>query len=183
MLLDAFVISIIISLLFRHKLSNLKYLKWKWLNLFILAFLIKLAIIWLSFKHVEFIVKYHSILHILSFGFLLFAALGNIKLPGFKLIFIGILLNLIVIIANGGQMPVSAKALQQSGLSSYQEVLKRGEYLTHKLLDKDTKLKFLADILYIKKPYPRSTAFSIGDVFIAMGVFWLIFKGTERKEG
>ena len=182
MLLDVFVISIVIVLIFRHSLSNLKYLEWRWLELFILAFLIQFAIVWLSFKNVEFIIKYHSILHISSFIILLISAFGNVKLPGFKLIIIGILLNFTVIVANGGQMPVSTIALQKSGLGSYQKVLEKGEYLTHKLLDKNTKLKFLADRLYIRKPYPRSTAFSVGDIIIGLGLFWLIFKGTEKKE-
>ncbi len=186
MLLDVFIVSIVITLLAGHKLSNFKNLKLKWIELFILGFLIQLTIVWLSFKNVAFVEKYHFWLHILSFALLFIGIVKNINVPGFKWMGIGIFLNFLVIVANNGQMPVSGIGLEKVGLGSYKAILQSGKYLTHTLIDKGTRLSFLADRFYIPHPYPRPTLFSIGDIFIGIGLFILIFKGTmpkREKEG
>ncbi len=182
MLLDVLIVSIVITLLFGHKLSNLKDLKLKWIELFILGFLIQLAIVWLSFKNVSFVEKYHFALHILSFLLLFIGIYKNLHVPGFKWIGVGVALNFLVIFANNGQMPVSGIGLEKIGLSGYKEILQSGKYLTHTLIGKGTHLPFLADRFYIPHPYPRPTLFSIGDVFIGIGLFILIFKGSMSKE-
>ncbi len=186
MLLDIFILSVIITFLFRHKFSNLKHLELKWIELFVLGFIIQLGIVWFSFKGVNFVIKYHFYLHILSFILLFIGIYKNIHLPGFKWILIGVFLNFLVIIINNGQMPVSSIGLDKVGLSSYKKVLESGKYLTHTLIGKNTKLPFLADRFYIPHPYPRPTLFSIGDIFIGIGIFLFLFLGTlpkKEKEG
>src|SRR5688572_22738549 len=49
-------------------------------------------------------------LYVGSTGIVLLALLFNLRQPGFWLIFIGAVANLIAIVANGGQMPASAEA-------------------------------------------------------------------------
>ena len=182
MLLDVFIISVVVTLLAGRKLTNLKNLDFKWVELFILGFLIQVLIVWLSFKDVTFVVKYHVYLHILSFILLFIGIWKNINLPGFKWIAVGIFLNFLVIFINNGQMPVSSTGLEKVGLSSYKEVLESGKYLTHTLISTHTRLPLLADRFYIPPPYPRPTLFSIGDIFIGIGLFILIFSGSKAKE-
>jgi hypothetical protein len=68
---------------------------------------------------------------------------------------------------NGGQMPVSQEALIKAGIPEQINSV----IVTHTLIAKDTVLKFLGDIFILPKPYPRPKVFSIGDVFMDVGVF------------
>ena len=74
-----------------------------------------------------------------SFVLLIAFALLNFRAPGFILIFTGLLLNAIVIVANHG-MPVSREALVRSGQeSTLTDLQKHGGY-KHHLADDDTVL-------------------------------------------
>ncbi|WNQ12896.1 DUF5317 domain-containing protein [Paenibacillus aurantius] len=94
--------------------------------------------------------------------------------PGFMVIAAGVLLNFIVIAANGGRMPVSLEAA--SILDPYfVEILKNGVlYGKHQALTEATHLGFLGDIIPLTKPYPRSQVISIGDVVMNIGIFFFI---------
>jgi len=75
-------------------------------------------------------------------------------------LFVGSFLNLVVIRANGGKMPVLV----------IEGVLKERESETHKDVDENTKLRFLADVFYLRIPFLGIiTFFSIGDVLILVG--------------
>lgn len=106
---------------------------------------------------------------------LLIAVWSNIRLPGFKLIFAGLICNTIVILANQGRMPVSREALITSGQEEAIGGLLAGSSPTHQLLQgTTTRLPWLADIFALPAWWPLAVAFSIGDVLIALGVFIFI---------
>ncbi len=90
---------------------------------------------------------------------------------------LGTFLNFIVIMLNGGQMPVSQEALIKAGIPEQIN----DEIITHTIIAKDTVLKFLGDIFILPKPYPRPKVFSAGDVFLAVGVFIYIQEIMVKK--
>lgn len=103
----------------------------------------------------------------------LYFLLVNRRHSGFHLIFIGVLLNFIVMAANGGRMPVSLEAA--SVLDPYfVEVLKEGIYAKHQALTDSTWFGFLGDIIPLSSPYPREQVISIGDVVMNIGIFLFI---------
>ncbi|WP_094548988.1 DUF5317 family protein [Petroclostridium xylanilyticum] len=53
-------------------------------------------------------------------------------------------------------------------------MLKSQMVITHTLITSSTRLSILADIIAIPKPYPLPKVLSIGDIFIAFGVFVFI---------
>ncbi|ABO67101.1 Conserved hypothetical protein [Geobacillus thermodenitrificans NG80-2] len=93
--------------------------------------------------------------------------------PGLPVIFAGVLLNFIVMAANGGRMPVSVEAAQFLG-REYIEALKAGLYAKHQAITSDTLLPFLGDIIPLSPPYPRQQVISIGDVVMNVGAFLFI---------
>lgn len=108
----------------------------------------------------------------------LFVVIGlNRRNPAIVLMGAGILLNFIVIAANGGKMPVSAEGLHRAGMDAYIEVLEGDDILTHQLADDETRLLFLADIFWFAPPYPRPKVFSVGDVVLGIGTCWLLVGG------
>lgn len=93
---------------------------------------------------------------------------------GFWLIMIGVFLNFLVMLVNGGRMPVSYEAASVLD-PIYLEMLKSGDAVTkHYLLDASTRLAFLGDIIPLSSPYPRTQAISIGDVVMNFGIFLFI---------
>jgi len=91
--------------------------------------------------------------------------------PGFWYIFIGVGLNFLVMVLNGGRMPVSLEAAKVLD-PVYIEMLKNGVTVTkHVMLSESTHLAFLGDIIPIAPPYPRTQVISIGDIVMNIGIF------------
>jgi hypothetical protein len=106
----------------------------------------------------------------------------NRSLPGAKLILLGTALNLSVVLANGGYMPVTPEALQRSGHEDRVVVRGDGVYVLGSkdvVLDlAQTRLWPLSDILGIPKEAPFSASFSLGDVAVALGAFVLVYQAV-----
>jgi hypothetical protein len=93
---------------------------------------------------------------------------------GFWLIMTGVFLNFMVMLVNGGRMPVSLEAASVLD-PIYLKMLQSGDAVTkHYLLDSSTRLPFLGDIIPLSSPYPRTQAISIGDVVMNLGIFLYI---------
>lgn len=119
-----------------------------------------------------------------TYGILLTFLILNRSLPGVKLIFLGATLNLIVMLANGGYMPVTPEALLRSGHEDH-IVVQSGHRYVHGSKDivlekEDTRLYALSDVLGFPKTMPFSTNFSIGDLVIGVGAFWLSYRAIPR---
>ncbi len=103
----------------------------------------------------------------------------------FKFIFVGVLLNFIVMAVNGGRMPVSGEAALHLD-PYYLETLKNSLYAKHTLVTDSTIFAFLGDIIPLKAPYPREQIISIGDVVMNIGGFLAIqaimLRKKEREE-
>jgi len=90
---------------------------------------------------------------------------------GFWFIFAGVVLNTVVMLANGGRMPVSEEAASVLD-PIYLKMLKEDPVIyKHVLMTSATHLPFLGDIIPLSPPYPRRQAISIGDVIMNFGMF------------
>jgi hypothetical protein len=127
-----------------------------------------------------------SILFLLSYPLLLVFVWRNRHLAGSWMLGVGVLLNLVVIAANGGFMPISPDTLARLKPSAPPD---RWETNTHRhhskgiiLSKSETLLWALSDILALPPPFPLPTAFSLGDAFLAAGAFVLLQEamGNER---
>lgn len=97
----------------------------------------------------------------------------NRRLPGMALAAGGMLLNVMVIALNGA-MPVSLPAAERAGVRVREMGIK------HEVLDPDTLLPWLGDVI----PLPGVGALiSLGDVVLAMGIAWLVYRRTMAGRG
>ncbi|MFB0545406.1 MAG: DUF5317 domain-containing protein [Anaerolineae bacterium] len=111
-----------------------------------------------------------AVLLLLSYALLFVFIWYNRHLPGMKVIALGVFLNFLVLVANGGFMPIAPEALTRLGRS--------GELGIHDDCSKDipmsrdeTRLWLLSDIFVFPPPFPLPTAVSLGDVLLALGAF------------
>ncbi|MBE3092006.1 MAG: DUF5317 domain-containing protein [Candidatus Atribacteria bacterium] len=176
------IISIIIGLLRNGKLSSLSQISLKRIELIVLACLIQAGLIFLGSKKIKFILDYSSYMIIFSYIVLLLAVWNNKKLKGMKIIFLGIVFNFIVIVANGGHMPVLLSSLYKAGLNDFALVLKEGTYVTHTLITEKTLCAFLADVIPLSPPCPDPSVVSAGDFLMFYGVFSLFQNAMLKKE-
>ncbi|HAG07795.1 MAG: hypothetical protein XD69_0468 [Clostridia bacterium 62_21] len=87
---------------------------------------------------------------------------------------LGTFLNLVVMVANGGFVPVPLEALQRTTPPEMIAKMQQGIPDCHSILmDESSRLTFLADNFYVPRPFPFPAAFSVGDFIIGVGAFWL----------
>jgi hypothetical protein len=109
---------------------------------------------------------------------LVFAAI-NIRKPGFWVLSLGLLLNFLAIVLNGGLMPVSPTTLSHVFPSTPIDHWQVGTRLVYSkeiiLPASATRLWFLADRFTIPQWIPNTVAFSYGDALISLGAFWILW--------
>jgi hypothetical protein len=130
-----------------------------------------------------------SILFVSSMILLLAFSLLNIHKISFWPISLGFVLNFVVILVNGGFMPVSPETVSkllpgQDGKWMIGQRLGYGKDII--LTPESTRFEFLADRFVLPQIGNFHVAFSLGDIFIAVGVIWLLWslggKPGESKQ-
>jgi hypothetical protein len=107
-----------------------------------------------------------------SYALLLAFALKNRRMAGVPVIVFGLLLNGLVVTANGG-MPVSRSALVASGQGPVLHLLLEDEGAKHHLMRAgEDLLTPLGDVIPV--PQPIGQVISLGDIFVYAGLVWLI---------
>jgi hypothetical protein len=181
-LLEIMVLSIIVGYLRRGSLTPLVGLPFRRLYLLFFAVGIQIAIFSLlpGVRWLPAVARPY--LHLLSYGLVILALWFNCRIPGFWAIGVGMLMNLAVIAANGGHMPVIAANLSRIGYPEAADSLIAGQAVNNSiLLQESTQLKQLADIFYLPGPFPSPNVFSLGDVVIAAGVFLFFQLAMKSK--
>jgi hypothetical protein len=127
-----------------------------------------------------------SILQVSSLTILLAFSLLNIHKISFWPISLGFLLNFLVILFNGGLMPISPDTVRKllPGQDVNWEIGQRLGYGKDIVLTPEmTRLWFFSDRFILPGWIRVHVAFSLGDVFIALGVVWLLWTlGGRSKE-
>jgi hypothetical protein len=127
-----------------------------------------------------------SILLVSSLIILLIFSILNIRKASFWPISIGFLMNFLVIALNGGFMPISIETVLKliPGSEGTWIIGQRFGYTKDVILTSSlTKLWFLSDRFVLPDWTKVNTAFSLGDIFIAIGVIWLLWMlGGKQKQ-
>lgn len=113
---------------------------------------------------------------------LLFFAFLNRRVPGMMVLMLGLGSNLAVILANGGFMPLTVDAASRLVDQTVLDTLVIGERISSASKDillPETRilLPWLADRFVPTQNMPYRFAFSLGDVFVAAGAFWMLVGG------
>jgi len=175
------IASIIIALLRGGELEKLSTISMWGVPLFALALLLRVLIWVFGLLGFSGLLRYSPFFVIISYLLLIYASVANMKLPGFRYINLGLLLNSFVIIINGGQMPVllPQEAIQNVNMTN---ILAEETEGLHFLISNNTLFAFLGDVIPMPKPFPDSSILSVGDIMIMVGLFILIQKTMKQEE-
>lgn len=178
-LVVAVVFSLVVGLLRGGRLGGLIRLPLRWAPLAVIAFAVQAYFIYrapLRGSGVPW--GWQEMLLFGSHILILVVLWANRKLAGAKWIAYGLLLNLLVMIANGGWMPVTPEALIRTGQAGLVSSMASGIRVQGSksivLSQHETRLWFLSDVFVLAKPFPLPSVFSIGDALVAVGVFLLL---------
>lgn len=187
MILELAVISILVGLIRRGSLRNLGNIPVRHIYVFALSLLILPCVFLLM--HVygrETALPFVRAANIVQYVLLLIAVVLNLHIKEMRLAALGVFFQFLVIVANGGVMPVSKWAIRAAGVDWMFKLETTAGFVRHSIMGSDTRLWFLGDIIPIPGealkgiiPIPALINFikevaSIGDVFIAIAVFIII---------
>lgn len=117
----------------------------------------------------------------IQYGLLFLFLLLNLRRPAWPLFaFAGTLLNFLVIVNNGGCMPVSPSLLGEAGARLTQ--LAQGQVYAYCLANTSTRLAFLGDIIRIGSASRPLGFASIGDLLLGLGVGILCWHMTREAQ-
>lgn len=158
----------------------------RWPGLVIFAFIPQLVYFYLARAGIRVSGEWAPVILISSQVLLLVFVWLNRKQPGFWLLGAGLLMNFLVIVLNGGLMPISPEAVRKIYPNVPESAWSVGRRLGN---GKDivlpvsaTRLWFLSDRLVTPEWLHYPVAFSVGDVLVALGAFWLLWSlGGENK--
>lgn len=175
MLWEAILLGVMIGWLIKGRIKNLNNLELRGWPLIITAIALQ-TIILADFHFQGYLEPYSPYLYMLSFLLLLVFTVMQKLQTGIILIGIGILLNLIVITANQGKMPVDTSRLPDNVALELAAGTISPFYTNS---DEKTNLSFLGD--WIPVWYKDNRLLSIGDLLLALGVIVYIPDSMQKK--
>jgi len=195
MLLDAAIVTLIVGVLIgRGKLVRLRELDLRAPLVFVLAAVVKIAVGVAGARGLGLAAQVGPPANMVSYLLVLLGLLLNRHLWAMRMVSVGVLLNSLVIFANGGSMPVDRALAERAGNVGLVRLLdqaslqsERGRsggtatYVGHKAVTERTRLRPLADVVLLPMLVPRPQWWSpgsIGDIFMTVGTCWLMLSAT-----
>jgi hypothetical protein len=179
MILIALCIALLLGLiLVGGRVSNLASVNVKSGWLAPVAFLMQAYLVFFPAERAGEVLDPRSLLLVASHVLLFVVIWQNRHLSGIKVIGLGLLLNFVVMIVNGGFMPITPETLVRIGYDGNASQLETG-YIVGRTKNVvvepgEAALWFLSDIMVIPRPFPIPTALSVGDLLIVMGVAFFL---------
>lgn len=175
MIIEPLILSLIVAKIRKGKFKNLENIEIRAWYLLLMAASIQIILSILKGRGLGLLFEDHFVyLHIISYLLMIICVVLNLNKNSMKALLIGIILNFIVIFANGGKMPVSLNGVR--GINdNIGSQLPLSEFdIKHQGITSDTRLVYLSDIILIPEPYPLPKILSIGDIFLMIGLFMFL---------
>ncbi|UCC68203.1 MAG: DUF5317 domain-containing protein [Armatimonadota bacterium] len=180
MLLDAAVLTIVVGALGGGRLGRLKGLELRAPGVFIVAAAVQIGVMALGARGTPAVASVGGAVQIVTYVLLLVGLWLNRHLWGIRIAAVGVFLNFLVIVANGGSMPVDRELAMRAGNLRLVAMVDSQTYRSHMAATESTRLRPLGDVLSLPMLVPRPRFFSpgsVGDVFVTAGACWLILSG------
>ncbi len=110
-----------------------------------------------------------DVLHLSTYALAAAFFVVNRSVRGLWLVAVGGALNLVAIAANGGVMPASRWAVETAGLPIRPNEFANSQTLAH------PRLLALGDVFAVPAGWPFANVFSVGDVVLLIGAFFVLY--------
>jgi MFS family permease len=182
MFLSAILLALLTGALLGGGLPRLADLRLRWLPLLAVALAIRIGAVLMRANAPDLDVPLGPAF-ILVYALILLWLAGNWRVPGLQIASVGIGLNTLAITLNGGMMPIWAQAFSAAG---FQPDAIAGDPF-HFLASASNLTTFVSsgglfgDVIPIPLPIIRDVV-SVGDVLLALGIFWAIVYSMTRPD-
>ncbi len=178
MFVEAVILGLIIGIFRNGSFDNLRNIRIRGITLIVLAGIIQyMPVLVGRFDMFANKLKWFTPISILL---LLICLLINLDRKGILFIFIGTLMNFIVLIINNMKMPVLFKSLRISGLEHMIMPIKMGDTINYMSFSDAWFISgYFGKVIPIPDVYPLAHVMSLGDIFITLGI--VIFVATAMK--
>lgn len=167
LLLVPLLAGLVLGVIFGGKLANLLLLQFRWPWWVVVALVIREATVFTPLSRVDGVQYVYAAMVVALIAWMLW----NVnRLRGVIVVAAGTALNLLVILANGARMPVSA--------SNAASLVERGHVGQYTVMGSGTNLSWLGD--WIAVPGPLGGIYSPGDLVVGMGIGIVAFYATRR---
>ena len=177
MLFDAAILTIVVGLIAGGRVGRLKDLGLRAPWVFVAAALVRIVLVVMGAREAPATEQIGGALHVATYLVLLLGLWRNRHLRAMWVVALGVALNVLVIAANGGSMPVDRELAVQAGNTRLVRMMESPRHAIHTPVTGDTRLQPLADVLLLPRPYPNPHVFSVGDVFVTIGACLLLLVG------
>jgi len=180
MLIGGIALGLALGLLAGGRITNLAYTRLHHIGLLVGAVILRTGTDFLLNAGVAPVETLRVPLLAGAFALLLIALWSNRGYPGMSLAFVGILANAVVILVNGGYMPIYGPSLVAAGLTPADMTS-----ALHIIMPADLNAEFLlhlgpfADVIPIPLPLIQNVM-SVGDAFLTLGLAFFLFAGVVR---
>jgi hypothetical protein len=175
-------VALVVAVVIGGDVRRLSQLRIRHIEVLLAAFAVKVAVALLGIAHSQIVVTVARPLNVVGAVLLLAVVWFNRRIPGAVLFGAGLTLNLIVIVAFGGRMPVLLPRDADPN-SPILALLRGGLDPLHVALEHPQGLWFIGDIFTIPSIGGHSSLVSIGDLLMAAGIAWLIIRCSQRSPG
>jgi MFS transporter, DHA3 family, macrolide efflux protein len=181
-LIGGIVLGLILGLLAGGHIGNLAAVRLRYVAILFLAVIVRFGTEVALNAGVDIVQTLRILFFGGSFALLLIGLWANRSHPGLNLAFIGILLNTIAIVINGGYMPIWQPSLIAAGFDPSQVLSPFHQIIANDALSADFFLHGgpIGDVLPIPLPLIRNVA-SIGDLFLSAGLGFFLFATVLRS--
>ena len=186
-------IGLVVGFLSRGSLAGFGQARFRYLPLLLAGALLQVAIFTEFIGSEPFIRDLAPYLYVIALAMGLVAIYLNRHIYGLTVVFLGALLNFIVIAINGGSMPAREASLRTAGTLEHVEDqharLDAGgdvQWPQLHIADDDTRLAFLGDVIPIPEGIPAANVVSIGDILISAGaiiaIVWVMHLKSDQED-
>jgi hypothetical protein len=181
-LLLSVIPAVLIGWALKGRLSGLAQLRLRWVWLIVAGLAVQVVAMGYVGRSWSFVAANRPAIIIGTYFLVLLGLARNWRLAGMAVVTLGFALNFAVILANGGQMPVTRETIETSGQGWLLNDLHDGQPILQSkdiLLPKDeTRLWALSDIFITPPPVRRAA--SLGDFVTYAGVALVIVMAMRR---
>lgn len=173
MILEAILLGLLLGILRNGRLNNFADMRFRGGMIIIVGFVLYILpyILRLTGSSVDNLQVFPFAAGIVA----MIVAVLNIDKSGMKLIFLGGLLNLIIIGLNGFQMPVDLLKMSAQGMGSLVDAIQSGSIINYTSIEGGHMLSpYLGKVLILPSAYPLNKILSMGDILMSIGFIFLV---------